>query len=147
MERLGFEGKLYFCAAGIGGNPIFTEATTLRNVTHNDSLGEHDTTSRASGGFKTTGVNLFEISFDGELAVNTDDPTYVAFRTAYYARQPIGIAVMSGPITTPGVEGTYVDCVITQFNRDQQLTDGQVVKVSFKPAATANTPRRVTVGA
>jgi len=42
MVRFGIDAKLYFCAAGIGGTPTWTELTNVKNVTLSLTKGEAD---------------------------------------------------------------------------------------------------------
>ena len=60
MVKLGLDAKLYFCAAGIGGTPTWTELTNVKNVTLNLQKGEADVTTRANNGWKATAGTLKE---------------------------------------------------------------------------------------
>lgn len=143
--KLGFEGKLYFCAAGIGGTPTWTEITKAKNVTLNLSKNEADATTRANGGWKAVKGALKEASIEFDMPWDTTDATLTALQTAYLTNALIGIACMDGGITTAGSQGLWADIDVLEFTRDEPLDDGMGVKVTVKPTISANAPQWKTV--
>ena len=147
--KLGLDAKLYFCAAGIGGSPIWTELTNVKNVTLSLQKGEADVTTRANNGWKATAGTLKEGSIEFEMVWDTADAGFTAIKNAYFDNTLIGLAAMDGPITgtaSSGSQGLWADCMITDFSRDEPLEDALSVKVTAKPTYSANAPIWKTVG-
>ena len=138
--KLGLDAKLYFCAAGIGGSPTWTELTNVKNVTLSLTKGEADVTTRANNGWKATAGTLKEGSIEFEMVWDTADTGFSAIKDAYFNNTKIGLAVMDGPVAGPGSQGLWADCMITDFSRDEPLEDAISVKVTAKPTYSANPP-------
>ena len=145
--RFGIDGKLYFCAAGIGGTPTWTELSGVKNVTLNVQGKEVDVTTRASGGFAAADIALMDASIEFEMPLDPADTGYQALETAFFGRALVGMAVMSGDIETAGSRGLWADCKILQFNREESLEDAMVVKVTAKPTHSANPPQWKVIAA
>lgn len=145
--RFGIDGKLYFCAAGIGGTPTWTELSGVKNVTLNVQGKEVDVTTRASGGFALADIALMDASIEFEMPLDPADTGYQAVETAFFGRALVGMAVMSGGIITPGSRGLWADCKILQFNREESLEDAMVMKVTAKPTHSANVPQWKVIAA
>ncbi|MBI5725017.1 MAG: hypothetical protein HZA50_13735 [Planctomycetes bacterium] len=139
--KLGMEAKLYFCEAGIGGTPVWTELSNVKNVTLNLQTGEADVTTRANHGWKATAATLKEGSIEFEMIWDTEDEGFAAIKDAYFGNLIIGIAVMDGPIAQAGSQGLWADCMITNFSRDEALEEAISVKVTAKPTYSANAPQ------
>jgi hypothetical protein len=138
--RPGHQGKLYFCAAGIGGTPEWTELSNARDVTVTSSTSEVDLTTRGNGGHKATGQGLEDDSIEFEMIFAPGDAGFQAVQTAKQTRAAIGLAAMSGDIETAGSEGLVADCCITQFAHSQPLDGPMTVRVTAKPTASATPP-------
>lgn len=138
--KLGMEAKLYFCAAGIGGTPAWTELTNVKNVTLNLQKGEADVTTRANNGWKATAATLKEGSIEFEMVWDSADAGFTAMQSAYFGNSIIGIAAMDGPIATAGSQGLWADCHVIDFSREEPLEDAITVKVTVKPTYSANPP-------
>jgi hypothetical protein len=144
--KLGMEAKLYFCAAGIGGTPSWTELTNVKNVTLSLQTGEADVTTRGNNGWKATAATLKEGSIEFEMVWDTEDEGFTAIKSAYFGNSLIGLAVMDGPIETSGNQGLWADCMITNFSRDEALEEAITVKVTAKPTYSTNAPEWKTIG-
>jgi hypothetical protein len=145
--KLGSEAKLYFCAAGIGSTPTWTEISNAKNVTLDLKSGEADVTTRANNGWKATLATLKEASIDFEMVWNTGDAGFTALKNAWLAKSVIGLAAMDGDITTAGNQGLVADCQVTGFTRDEPLDGPITVKVTAKPTYSANAPQWLEVAA
>ncbi len=143
--KFGIDAKLYFCAAGIGGTPTWTELSNVKNVTLNLTKGEADVTTRANNGWKATAGTLKEGSIEFEMVWDTADAGFTAIQEAYFANTPIGIAAMDGPIETVGSQGLWADCMIADFSREEPLEEAISVKVTAKPTYSENPPVWKTV--
>ena len=144
--KLGMDAKLYFCAAGIGGSPVWTLLGNVKNVTLNLQKGEADVTTRANNGWKATAGTLKEGSIEFEMVWDTADAGFTAIQQAYFNNTLIGMAAMDGPIATNGSQGLWADCMITDFSRDEPLEEAITVKVTAKPTYSANAPLWKTIG-
>ncbi len=136
----GKDAKLYYCAAGIGGTPVWTEIPGIRDLKLNTPLTEADLSTRSGGGWKATAGVLFDASIDFDLLFDTAKAAIVALETAYYARTTLGIACMSGEVAAAGSRGLWADCQVMKFDRDEGLNGVITVSVSLKPTYSANTP-------
>ncbi len=144
--KLGMDAKLYFCAAGIGGSPTWTELTNVKNVSLALQTGEADVTTRGNSGWKATAATLKEGSIEFEMVWDTADTGFTAIKNAYFGNTHIGLAVMDGPIATNGSQGLWADCMITNFSRDEPLEEAITVKVTAKPTYSTNAPQWKTIG-
>jgi hypothetical protein len=145
--RLGLDAKLYFCAAGIGGTPQWTELTNVKSVTLSLQKAEADTTTRAAAGWKTFAATLKEASIEWEMVWDSDDAGFTAVKDAYFNNTAIGLAVMDGPVATNGSQGLWADCHIMEFSREEPLEEALSVKVTAKPTYSANPPQWKKIGA
>lgn len=143
--KLGMDAKLYFCAAGIGATPTWTELTNVKNVTLNLQKGEADVTTRANNGWKATAGTLKEGSIEFEMVWDTADAGFTALKNAYFNNSLIGLAAMDGPVATVGSQGLWADCMVIDFSRDEPLEEALSVKVTAKPTYSANPPIWKTV--
>ena len=138
--RLGDEMKLYYCAAGIGGSPVWAELAIVRDVKLNTSKGEADVTTRASGGWKQTVGTLKDAGIEFEVVWDTADAGFQAVMDAYFDDTLIGLAVADGPIETPGTQVFKADCAVLKFDRNEPLEGPVTVSVTAKPTYSANQP-------
>jgi hypothetical protein len=145
--QMGFEAKLFYCGTGIGGTPTWTEAQGVKDCTLTVQGKEVDISTRRGNGFQATGVGLIDAGIEFDMPMNPSDPAFQAFETAFFSRNTIGLAAMSGPMTTINSRGLWADCVITKFDRDENLEGAQVVKVTAKPTDSANAPQWKVIGA
>jgi hypothetical protein len=138
--KLGSEAKLYFCAAGIGGTPVWTLITNVKDLTLNVEQGEADVTTRGTGGWKATVGTLKDATVEWEMVWDTADEGFEAVRDAFFGGTLIGLAVMDGPIDEAGSEGLWADCAILKFDRSEALEEAITVSVTAKPTYSANAP-------
>jgi hypothetical protein len=139
--KIGSEAKLYFCAAGIGATPTWTELTNVKNVTLDLKSGEADVTTRSNNGWKATLATLKEATIDFEMVWDTTDAGFTAIKNAWLAKTILGLAAMDGPVATTGSQGLWADCQVSGFTRDEPLDGPITVKVSAKPTYSANAPQ------
>lgn len=145
MLLLGPDAKLYFCAAGIGGTPSWTELDTVTSVNVRAEDGETDSTTRASAKYKRTEPVLRDLSFEIVMPKDPSDAHYVSLLDAYVARSKIGIAAMDADIATAGSEGWWADVKILTMSQSEPI-DGKVeVTFTAKPTATGENPQWKTV--
>jgi hypothetical protein len=139
--KYGFDAKLYYCAAGIGGTPSWIEITNVKNLRENQSVTKVDLSTRAGLGRKAEGVGLIGKSYTFDMVWNPSvDTAQAALRAAFYARTLVGFAVMDGTITTAGSTGDWFDGLVTGFSKDEALDVEQTVSVEIAPTYSANAP-------
>ena len=145
--KLGFEAKLYLCAAGIGGTPAWTELKNVKDVTLNIEASEADVTTRANGGHKAVVGGLKEATVEFEMPFDPDADGFAEIEAAFIDRTAVGLAVMSGDITASGSKGLWADCAILKFDRNEKLDEAITVSVTAKPTYSDNPPEMKTIGA
>ena len=138
--KLGDDMKLYYCAAGIGGTPVWTELAIVRDVKLNQSKGEADVTTRASGGWKQTVGTLKDAGIEFEVVWDTANAGFQAVMDAYFDDTLIGLAVTDGPIDESGTQVFRADCAVLKFDRNEPLENAVTVSVAAKPTYSANPP-------
>ena len=143
--KLGMEAKLYYCAAGIGGTPTWTELANVKNVTLGLQKGEADVTTRANNGWKASVGTLKEGNIEFEMVWDTEDAGFEAVSAAYFGDTAIGIAAMDGDITEAGRQGLWADMAVIDFSREEPLEEALSVKVTLRPTYSANPPQWKTV--
>ncbi len=144
---LGKDAKLYFCADGIGGTPLWTELTNVKNVDVSLQKGEADVTTRGNNGWKASVGTLKEGSIEFEMVWDTDDTGFAALQAAYFNDTAIGIAAMDGDVTEAGRQGLWADMAVIDFSRSEPLEEALTVKVTLKPTYSANPPQWKTIAA
>ncbi len=145
--KMGIDGKLYFCAAGIGGTPTWTELTNVRNVTLNNTKAEADATTRTNNGWKAVVATLKEASIEFEMVWDPADTGLVAIYTSYMTNSVLGIACVDGDITGQGANGFKADCMVSSVSREENLEGVMTLKVTVKPTYSANAPALIGLAA
>jgi hypothetical protein len=148
--RFGVEGKLYYCAAGIGGTPAWVLYKGVKNVTNPNSLKEVDVTTRANAGYEATDGRIKQTHVEFEAPLDPADPNYIAFETAYINNSIIGVADMTGasgdvdtatpPTMGSASRGLWADCKVTQFDREETIEGAMIIKITCKPTYSVNAP-------
>ena len=145
--KLGLDARLYFCAAGMGGTPTWTELTNVKDVTLNLETGEADVTTRGNAGWRASVATLKDGSIEFEMVWDTEDAGFTAIKDAYFNNAAIAFAVMDGDITTAGSQGLQADFTITNFSRNEPLEEALTVSVTAKPTYSTVAPAWVTIAA
>lgn len=92
-------------------------------------------------------VLLTQIRISAELNFlwDTTIANLVAFKTAFEAHSAIDLWLLDGAYATGGSWGVHADWAVTNFSKDDPLTDGQKVTVTLMPHGNAvTTPTFVT---
>ena len=139
--KLGGEGKLYYCLAGIGGTPAWTLIPNVRDLKLPFSKGEADVTTRANNGWRATVGTLKEAEVNFQMVYDPDDTGFSVVMDAYMNNTTIGIAAMDGDLITPGSQGLWADCGVTKFEVSAGLEEALLVDITIKPTYSANAPR------
>ena len=139
--KRGYEAKLYYCAAGIGGTPTWTEITTAKGVRLNSSMGEVDLTVRASGGFKMYEPTLIDLGLDFELPYDTSVTPVSVLEAAFFGRTLVGFAVMNGGVTVAGSRGAWFDGKVFKWELPEGEDSIIIASVTIKPCYSTNVPQ------
>ncbi len=146
MARLGLAAKLYFKVNGVTSPGPWIELTNVRDLTLSLETGEADVTTRATQGWKATIGTLREASIEWEMIwAGSGDAGFTAIKDAFFQGKLIGLAVMDGDIATPGNQGLQSDCSVTQFTREEPLSEALTAKITAKPSLSTVAPAWVTV--
>jgi len=143
--KLGMDARFYFCAAGMGGSPTWTELTNVKDVTLNLETGEADVTTRGNAGWRASVATLKDGSIEFEMVWDTEDAGFTAIKDAYFNNTAIAFAVMDGRLETAGSQGLQADFTITNFSRNEPLEEALTVSVTAKPTYSTVAPAWVTV--
>lgn len=134
MPRMGFEGKIYYGAAG-------AEATTLiensRDITYTFDTEEGDTTVRCAGSgppIETGRVTVLKVTaLSWQMTNTTGDTVLTALLTAAYAGTPVAIRTKD-KTAGKGFDGD----VYLSVNHQKPLRGEQLVEFSVKRVTREN---------
>jgi hypothetical protein len=135
--KLGMDAKLYYGTAGTTAASIINN---VKDVTLNLSTQETDVTTRGNGGWVATQATLKEGSLDFSMIWDTDDAAFTAIQTAFFANNSIAFLVLD----EESGQGLDADFSITNFTRNEALTDAITVDVTAKPAYSTRAPEWVS---
>lgn len=135
--KLGMDAKLYY---GDSGSTASTEIDNVRDLTFNLSTQETDVTTRGNGGWVATQATLKEGSLDFSMIWDTSDAAFTAIQTAFFANDSIAFLVLD----EEDGQGLDADFTITNFTRNENLTDAITVDVTAKPAYSTRAPEWVS---
>lgn len=151
-EVLGLQAKTYRQTSGDreawpggGSPPNLVEITNIRDLTLNIEAGEADVTTRGNNGWRAMTPTLFDASVEFEMVWDTADTHFSAISTAFFAKEKIALAVMSGEKETAGTAGLWADFKIFSFTRNEALEEALTVSVTAKPTYSAVAPEWVEV--
>jgi len=138
--KAGSEAKLYFCAAGIGGVPSWTEMPRARDASLTLSKKEADASHRGAGKWVITKGHLKDAQIEFEYIWDTSDAAFAALRASFVNGTLLGIACMDGDIDDALSEGLWADCEVMKFDRKEPLDGNVVASVTLKPTYSDNPP-------
>jgi hypothetical protein len=128
--KLGLDAKL-FRNTGTFASATWNEITNVRDVTLNLEAGEADVTTRGNNGWRAT-------------VWDSADDDFTSIRDAFLNKTPIEMAVMDGPMTSPGSQGLRASFMVTSFSRNEPLEEAITVSVTAKPTYSTNPPSWMT---
>lgn len=144
MPAVGLECKLYR-NTGTYSTPVWTECTSVKDVTLNLEKGEADISRRGGGGWKDRKGTLKDCSIDIGLIWVKAATDCLAFRAGFLSGDAIELAVCSGDITVSGEEYFRVMIEVFKFTKEEPLEDAVTHTVTVKKTYSANAPTFVTV--
>ena len=138
--KAGSDCKLYYCQAGIGGTPSWSELEKAQDTTLTITKKEADASHRGAGKWVITKGSLKDAVIEFEYIADTADAGYLALRQSFISGAVIGIAAMDNSVETAGAEGLWADCEVMKFDRKEPLDGNVMVSVTVKPTYSANPP-------
>lgn len=139
VTPMGFEGKIYYGAAGSAAN---TEITNSRDITYNIDPTKADTTIRGDGSavpITTERVTQLGVTIEWTMLNKTTDATLNALRTAAYAGSPVAIKTVDYA-SGKGYDG---DCTLA-IQHGKPLGGEQTYVFTATPESEARTPSLYT---
>lgn len=137
---IGYEGVLKYKVGGQGAGGSYTTLNNCTSPKLQASADTADSSTRGSGGFKTTEPTLIDLGLTFDMVIDSADVDYAAFRTAFFARSMIAIEYYD----ETGGDGVRADYKITSFEQSQDLADVQKVAVEMKPCRSDTAPNLIT---
>lgn len=137
--RLGKDAVVYR-NTGTYGAPTWVAIDIVKDVTLGLQAGEWDGSRRGSGGWKQSAPTMKSADIGLDIVFKPGDAGYIALRAAFVGSSLIDLAVMDGPIATPGSEGLRAEMAVLGFDRDEKLEEGLMIKCKLKPGVSSNQP-------
>ena len=130
--KMGFNCKMYYNdTGGTYAIPVWVELTAVKNSKTNLAIDVADATIRGNNGWKTNIAGLKDGSIDFDYIFDTaDSNNFGDLKTAFLAGTPLEFLVLDGSRTVAGSQGLRAQFYITDFSRNEGLTD--VVSYSLK---------------
>jgi hypothetical protein len=140
---LGKDSKAYYSTTAIGVTPAtdtpadltWVEVDIIRDATTNQEVGEADSSTRGTGGYKATESTLKDASIDLEIKWVSANAGMEALRDAYNNTTAIAMAFMDGAIATSGNQGLTANFAVTSFSRSEPLEGIVTVAITLKPSS------------
>lgn len=131
---LGMNAKAYIGTAGADPTTLLTN---VKDVTINLSTEEADVTTRANDGWKQTMATLKDGSVEFEMVWDTADSNFSSIATAWEDATEISAAFLDGVTGGTGT-GLFSDFTVTNFSRNESLTEALTVSVTLKPSGNTD---------
>ncbi len=134
---LGKDGKAYYNATPLTATGAVTgsELDNIKDVNSDLSTGEADITTRANNGWEATAATLKKGTVNFKMVWKPGDAGFEAIQAAWEASGEIALMFLDGPVGTAGSQGISGNFTVTNFSRDEQLTEAMTVDVSVKPSS------------
>ena len=133
---LGMDAKTYCGAAGASLATLLAsgEVDNIKNLTLTLEAGESDVTTRGNSGWEATAATLRKCGAEFEMLYKPGDLQFQALKTAFLAETNVRLAILTGAMNGEDAEGPVGDFSVSNFSRNEQLTEGVLVPVSVKLA-------------
>ncbi|GEM_PF-1961095 len=143
-ETRGQDCKLYW-NANTHEDPTWVEVNLVRELTLDLERNEHDATTRASGDFEVVTAGLMKAPATFDMLWVTSNPSFQALLAAFLNNTLIEMAVMDGPMTTPGRTGLLAQMRVLKFGEGQPKDGNVTASVIIKPGLSTQVPQWYTV--
>ena len=130
---LGMNAKIYQGAAE-ADLATLTEMGNVKDVTLTLEAGEADITTRANGGWEATAPTLRKCTVEFQMVWKPGDTVFEAIKNAFLTSGTVAMAVLDQKVTIAGAQGPLGDYSITNFTRNEELTEAIVADVTAKLA-------------
>ena len=133
-NKLGFQCKLYYNTAGIGGPTIpGIEAQSVSMATLEVPIAEGDVSVRGGGGFKFSVGQLIDAGITVKVPYVPTDPFVAAVVAANFARTVLGIAALDGDKAVTGSQGLVAEMQVFNLKRVEDVDKPVELEFTFKP--------------
>jgi len=136
---LALDAKLYY---GTAGSTASTVIDNVENVTLNMTKQEANTSTRGSDGWETFIATLKSGNVDFTMVWDDADGAFTAIKTAFLNNNEMAFVIYD----KEGGQGLDADFTITNFTRNEQLTDILRLDVSIKLAYSTRAPEWTVAG-
>jgi hypothetical protein len=130
---------------GTWAAPIWSILTNVKDLTNPLNHAEIDTSSRASGGYRTSIPGFKEGEISWAMNYINGDTDFAAIQSAWENKTTVELFAANGVIATVGTEGFHSDCFIIGFELSQPLEGPVEVAVTAKAAITENVPEWLVI--
>jgi hypothetical protein len=145
--KLGKNHKLYRNSATYA-SPTWVEITHVSDLMLDQTKGEADVSTRATGGDEAKVGTLKARSLDFTFLYREDDSAnaldYTALSDSYENNTAIDMLIVNGVYSTPGTKGWRATMEVFKFSNDQKLTEASKFSVTMKPTDADNPPEPYT---
>ena len=131
---LGMNAGLYQGPAGETDPTLMDEVDNVRDVNLSLEAGEADITTRANGGWEATAPTLRKCTVEFQMVWRPGDSVFEDIKTAFLTAGTVAMAILDQKVTIPGAQGPLGDFSITNFTRNEELTEAIVADVTAKLA-------------
>lgn len=129
---LGMKAGLYIGPADTFTPDTMTELAKIKDATLSLEAGEADISTRDNDGWEATAPTLRSCSLEFELLWTPGDANFVAIRDAFLNSTEIALAALDQKRTVVGAQGPVGNFTITNFSRNESLTEAITVSVTAK---------------
>jgi hypothetical protein len=156
---LGLNAKAYRCTTtratwgaadgnGMNGGAAHTgldEITQAKDVKFSIDKGSADVSIRGNNGWASTLATLKDGEGTITMVYDPADADFVALMASYLLNTLIPLALLDNAKTVVGTMGIWADFSVTKMEKDEALTEGQMVTFTIKPGLSAVAPQWVKV--
>ncbi len=140
---LGVNAKAYY-NSGNYAVPTWVNIDLIRNLTSGVTFGEWNSSARGSL-IKTQEAVLADISIQGDMLYQPSNTAWGALKTQFFAGTSKDMAFMDSTIGSNTANGIRGSMSIFDFSREEQLEEGLMNKLTFKPSRADNAAAHVSL--
>lgn len=121
------------------------EITNIKDVKLSIDKGSADVSVRGNNGWSATLSTLKDAEATISMVYDPADADYLALMAAWLLNTTIPLALLNGASTVSGTQGLWADFSVLKAEKDEALTEGQMITFTVKPGLSAVAPQWVKV--
>lgn len=121
------------------------EITNAKDVKLSLEKGSADVSVRGNNGWAAKLGTLKDASVEISMVYDPADTDYLALMAAWLNNTTLACAILSGDKATSGTQGLWADFEVTKFDKDEPLTEGQMITFTLQPGLSTVAPQWVKV--